>query len=39
MKFAEILGYLSTWYRVCTKAIFASKGSYGNAEPKNVILV
>ena len=38
-KFAEILGYLSTWYRVCTKAMFTSKGSYGNAEPKNLILV
>ena len=39
MKFAEIGGYLSTWYRVCTKAIFTSKGSYGNVEPKNAILV
>ena len=39
MKFAEIGGYLSTWYSVCFKAIFTSKGSYGNAEPKNAILV
>ena len=39
MEFAEIVGYLSTCYRVCTKVIFTSKGSYVNAEPKNVILV
>ena len=39
MKFAKIGGYLSTWYRVCTRAIFTSKRSYGNVEPKNVILV
>ena len=39
MEFAEIRGYLSTWYRVCTKVIFISKGSYGNVEPINVILV
>ena len=38
-KMAECRGYLSPWYRVCTKAIFISKGSYGNVEPKNVILV
>ena len=39
MKFARIGGYLSTLYRVCTKAVFTSKGSYGNVEPKNAILV
>ena len=39
MKFAETGCYLSTWYRVCTKGILTSKGSYGNAEPRNVILV
>ena len=39
MEFIEIQGYLSTWYRVCTKAIFTSKGSYGNAEPKTFILL
>ena len=39
MKFAEIWGYFSRWYRVCTKAIFTSKGSYGNEEPENAILV
>ena len=33
----EIRGYLSPWYRVCTKAMFISKGSYGCGEPKNVI--
>ena len=37
-KFGEIQGYLSQWYRICTKAISISKGSYGNVEPKNVIL-
>ena len=36
MKFAEIGGYLSTWYRVCTNAIFTSEGSYGNVEPKTL---
>ena len=39
MKYFEIGGYLSTCYRVCTKAIFISKRSYGNVEPRNVILV
>ena len=39
MKFAKSGGYLSTWYRVCTKAIFTFKGSYGNVEPTNAILV
>ena len=36
---AEIRGNLSPWYRVCTNAIVISKGSYGNGESKNVILV
>ena len=36
---SEIGGYISTWYSVCTKAIFTSKGGYGNVEPKNAILV
>ena len=31
-------GHLSPWYSVCTNAINISKGSYGNGEPKNVIL-
>ena len=39
IKFAKIGGYLSTWYRGCTKGILTSKGSYGNVEPKNAILV
>ena len=39
IKFAKIGGYFSTWYRVCTKGILTSKGSYGNVEPKNAILV
>ena len=29
--------YLSSWYLVCTKVIFISKGSYGCGEPTNVI--
>ena len=37
MEIWENLGYLSPWYRVCTKAMFISKGSYGCGEPKNVI--
>ena len=39
MNFAEFGGYLSTWYRVCTKAVITSKGSYWNVEPKNASLV
>ena len=34
-KFAEVRVYLSPWYRVCTKAIFISKGSCRNVESKN----
>ena len=37
-KFAEIRVYLSSWYRVCTKAMFVSKGSYGYGETKNIFL-
>ena len=37
MEIWENLGYPSPWYRVCTKAMFVSKGSYGCGEPKNVI--
>ena len=32
-------GFLSPRYRVCTNVIYILKGSYGNGEPKNVILV
>ena len=38
-KLAELRGYLAPWYHVCTKSIYTSKGSYGNVEPKNAILV
>ena len=38
-KIGKIRGYLSPRYRVCTKAMFRSKGSYGYGEPKNVIAV
>ena len=37
-KFAEIRVYLLPWYRVCTKAMFISKGSYMYGEFKNVFL-
>ena len=36
MKFAEIQGYLSPWYRVCTETKFIRKGNYGYSEHKNV---
>ena len=29
--------YQSPWYRVCTKAMVISKGSYGHGESKNVL--
>ena len=35
--FAEIRVYLSPWYRVCTKALFISKGSCRNVESKKCI--
>ena len=31
--------YVSPWYRVCTKDILISEGSYGYGEPKNVICI
>ena len=34
-KFEEILVYLSPWYRVCTKVIIISKGSYRYGESRN----
>ena len=38
-KFGEIRGQISPWYRVCTKALFISKGSYGYGELKHVIFL
>ena len=35
LKIAKIQGYQSPLYRVCTKAMFISKGSYGHGEAKN----
>ena len=37
-KFRKLRGFLSPWYRVCTKTIFISKGSLRNAEHKNIII-
>ena len=37
-KYAKLRAYQSPLYRVCTKAMFISKGSYGYGEPKNVLL-
>ena len=37
-KFPKIRGFLSSWYRICTKAIFTSKGRFRDAEHKNIIL-
>ena len=34
-KYAEFRAYQSSWYRVCTKAMVISKGSYGHGEFKN----
>ena len=36
-KYAKLRPYQSPWYRVCTKAMVISKGSYGNGEFKNVL--
>ena len=33
-KFLKFRGYVSTWYCVCTTAMFILKGSYGCGEPK-----
>ena len=35
--YAEVWAYQSPWYRVCTKAMVISKGSYGHGEFKNVL--
>ena len=35
-KCAKLRPYQSTWYRVCTKALVISKGSYGHGEFKIV---
>ena len=37
-KFEGIRVYLSPWYRVCTKAMFISKGSYMNGQSKHAFL-
>ena len=37
--FAESRDFISPRYRVCTNPIYIWKGSYGNGEPKNAILV
>ena len=37
-KFTEIRVYFLPWYRVCTKAMFLSKGSYRYGESKNGFL-
>ena len=36
-KYAKLRPYQSPWYRVCTKAMVISKGSYGHGESKNVL--
>ena len=36
-KCAKLRPYQSPWYRVCTKALVISKGSYGHGEFKNVL--
>ena len=36
-KYAKLRPYQSPWYRVCTKAMVISKGSYGHGEFKNVL--
>ena len=36
-KYAKLRLYQSPWYRVCTKAIVISKGSYGHGESKIVL--
>ena len=36
--FEEIRVYLPSWYRVCTKAMFTSKGNYRYGESKNSFL-
>ena len=36
--FPKFRGFLSPWYPVYTKTLFASKGSFRDAEPKYIIL-
>ena len=36
-KYAKLRPYQYPWYRVCTKAMVISKGSYGHGEFKNVL--
>ena len=36
-KYAKLRLYQSPWYRVCTKAMVTSKGTYGHGEFKNVL--
>ena len=36
-KFLNFRSRRRQWYRVCTKAMFTSKGSYGYGEPENAI--
>ena len=36
-KYAKLRPYQSSWYRVCTKAMVISKGSYGHGEFENVL--
>ena len=37
INFPTLRGFLSQWYRVCTKTRFISKGSFRNVEHKNII--
>ena len=37
LKYAKLRPYQSPWYRVCTKAMVISKGSYGHGEFKNAL--
>ena len=36
-KYAKLRANKSPWYRVCTKAIVVSKGSYGHGDFKNIL--
>ena len=36
-KYAKLRPYQSPWYRVCTKELVISKGSYGHGDFKNVL--
>ena len=36
MKYEKLRPYQSPWYRICTKAMVISKGSYGHGDSKNV---